>query len=160
MDKSVGIRVEIDPGCKVPQVIIKADQESVLTQNIIKAIERCVAGEYPQITVYNGDAVLLLDQWQITRFYTENRKLIVSTDNGNYETRMNLKELEDILDDSSFVRISRFEIVNLKKVSSFDLSISGTIKVNFDDGSETWVARRYVRTIQEKLRLKRGGESR
>ena len=132
MDKSVGIRVEIDPGCKAPQVIIKADQESVQTQNIIKAIERCVEGEYPQ----------------------------VSTDNGNYETRMNLKELEDILDDSSFVRISRFEIVNLKKVSSFDLSISGTIKVNFDDGSETWVARRYVRTIQEKLSLKRGGESR
>ena len=70
-----------------------------------------------------------------------------------------LAELEEKLDESRFVRISRFELVNIRMISGFDLSMAGTIKVSLKDGTETWVARRYVRTIQEKfMSINQGGK--
>ncbi len=158
MENKICVKVEMDPTCRQPQVIIKTNQESPLVRRMKCAIERCVFDDYPQLTVYNKDEVFLLEQWAITRVYTQNRKLVVCTEEGIYESRMSLRGIEEILNAEDFVRISRFEIINLKKVLAFDLSMTGTIKVRFDDGSETWVARRYVRAIQEKLRLQRGGE--
>ncbi|MBO4510355.1 MAG: LytTR family transcriptional regulator DNA-binding domain-containing protein [Lachnospiraceae bacterium] len=160
MDNRIDIKVEIDQTCASPQVIIKADQHSGLIEKIIYAVERCVSDEYPNITAYNGNEVILLNQWDIIRIYTENRKLTICTKEKTYGSRMSLKELEEILDDEIFVRISRFELINLKKVSSFDLSISGTIKVIFENGTETWVARRCVRSIQEKLKKRASGGDR
>ena len=69
-----------------------------------------------------------------------------------------MREFEEILDKGYFVRISRFEIINLQKVFSFDLSMSGTIRVIFDGASETWVARRYVKDILRKLDKMNKGE--
>ncbi|MCR5053289.1 MAG: LytTR family transcriptional regulator DNA-binding domain-containing protein [Lachnospiraceae bacterium] len=160
MDRKTDIRIEIDPSCSDPQVIIKTAGKSELADRIKKAIEACLDGEYSQVLVYDHDTVIQLPQWDIIRVYTENRKICVKAEKGIYESRANLRELEEILDQKSFVRISRFEIINLRKVTSFDLSITGTIRVSFEDGSDTWVARRYVRTIQEKLKAGRGGESR
>lgn len=159
MDKKISISFEIDNSCEFPQVIIKADQRSEKIDKIIEAIEQCVYADKSRIPVNDGESIILLEQKDIMRVYTENRRVVVSTEAKDHESRMTLKEFEDILDKRYFVRISRFEIINLSKVFSFDLSMSGTIKVIFEGGSETWVARRYVKDILRKLdNMNRGGE--
>ena len=60
-------------------------------------------------------------------------------------------ELEDRLDKSCFLRISHSEIVNLKKVRRFDLSLSGTICVVLADGTTAYASRRYVSKIKDIL---------
>ena len=153
------INVEFDSSCKVPKITIQTNQKTELIENIIYAIERCVEDEVPKVTAYSGETMVLLNQRDISRIYTQNRRLVIGTGDGSYESKLTLKDLEDVLDENIFVRISRFEIVNLRKISAFDLSIAGTIKVFFEDKSETWVARRYVKTIQQKLsRMGKGGE--
>lgn len=157
MEGKIDISVEIDPSCKEPKVIIKTAEINELVEKIKGAAEACAEDQYPRITAYRSGSALLLDQRSIIRIYTENRHLVICTQSGKHESRQTLKELEDALDSESFVRISRFEIVNLRKVSGFDLSIAGTIKVNFEDGTETYVARRYVRSILQKMNLSRSG---
>ncbi|WP_443719645.1 LytTR family transcriptional regulator DNA-binding domain-containing protein, partial [Ruminococcus sp.] len=43
------------------------------------------------------------------------------------------------------------EIINLEKVSRFNLKISGTVYVLFKNGKSTYVSRRYVSKIKERL---------
>ena len=157
MDEKININILMDPSCEEPEVIIKTSKETHLTEKLVYALEQCIKEEYPQLSVFDEDRIFLVNQWDVIRVYTENRRVRVCTVTGTYETKLTLKELEDLLRRDCFIRISRFEIVNLKKITSFDLSISGTIRVKFDDGTVTWVARRYVRDISERLSLRKGG---
>ncbi|MBR3635802.1 MAG: LytTR family transcriptional regulator DNA-binding domain-containing protein [Lachnospiraceae bacterium] len=158
MENRVNISFETDPSCEFPQVIIKADKRTEKIDKIIEAIEKCVHEDVSRISVSDGDSIILLEQKDIMRVYTENRKVVVCTDDKEYESKITLREFEEILDKGYFVRISRFEIINLQKVFSFDLSMSGTIRVIFDGASETWVARRYVKDILRKLDKMNKGE--
>ena len=158
MSGKVNVRLETDPSCQGTEVIIRAVQQTELTDRIVSAIEHCLGNEYPPIAAYQGDILLFVNQTDIIRVYTANRKLILCAKTGRYELRLPLKELEDRLDKERFVRISRFEIINLQEASGFDFSNTGTIRVLFRDGSETWVARRYVQSIQQTLkRIEEGG---
>ncbi len=145
------IRIELDPSCHTPEVVIRTDQETALVERIVSAVDRCVKSDTPRIAVFDGNSALLISQRDIVRVYTEPRKLMVCTEAGRFEARSSLQEMEKTLDRESFVRISRFEIINMEKVAGFDVSVSGTIQVTFDDGSSTWVARRYVRMIEQRL---------
>ena len=151
MKNRIRIEIEIDESLKEPEVVIRTDKDSAFVERIVDAIERCGEEDRSQVTASKDNVMSLLSQKDIIRVYTEQRKLVVSTAGDKYESKSTLKDLEAMLDPKMFVRISRFEIVNLNKVTGFDFSVAGTIKVLFDDGSSTWVARRYVRAIEQKL---------
>lgn len=158
--KQIDIKVEIDPSLKESEVIIRTDQRTELIDQIVAAIERCTIKKYPQIMAISGEKKVLINQQEIVRVYTENRRVIFSTDTRNYYSRLSLRKLEEQLDPAAFVRISRFEIINLRRVSGFDFSIEGTVQVHFDNGRFTWVSRRYVPIIQQTLgRLTKKGRN-
>ena len=62
-------------------------------------------------------------------------------------------KVEVKLDRHTIVRISNSEIINLKKVTALDLTLSGTIKMTLQGGTVCWVSRRYVKKIKEALEL-------
>ena len=150
LDK-VDVHVEIVSSCQRPRVIIQTSQQSELVDRIIKAINEIIGDGQPQMEVIAGGRTVMINQNDVIRIYTENRRLIIHTSTKNYESYYTLRRIEEILDRNQFVRISRFEIINLNRVAGFDFSINGTVNISFDDGSSTWVARRYVSSIQQKL---------
>lgn len=153
MRNAVDIDIEIDPSCADPQIVIRASRMTPEIDAIVHAIENCTGSVYPMVAAYDGETMVLLSQRDIVRVYVESRRLIVRTEQGGFVARKTLAEMEALLDSGRFLRISRSEIINLRKVSNFDFSLTGTIHVRFDDGTSTWVARRYVRSIQETLGL-------
>ena len=156
MPGKINIRLETDPSRRETEVVILTGQKTEWIESLIRTIERCAEEEHPPVMAYKRGVMTLLDQRQLLRVYTENRRVILCAENGRYESRQSLRELEEALDKRYFVRISRFEIVNLRKAASFDFSNAGTIRVIFEGGTETWVARRYVQAIQQTLRNSAG----
>lgn len=49
------------------------------------------------------------------------------------------------------MRISRFEIVNLRRIVKLDTSLTGTIRVQMEGGIQTYVSRRNVARIKRTL---------
>ena len=151
MKNPVEIKIEIDPQCHDPVILIRTDQKTQRVEDIVHAIETCTDSSRPLIAGYKGREMELLSQRDIIRVYVEARKVRIRTGDGLYDSKKTLSWLETVLSAECFVRISRFEIVNIRRIARFDFSIAGTVNIVFDDGSFTWAARRYVRTIQQML---------
>lgn len=149
--RGMQIEVKIDKLCSEPKVIIVSDKMS----DEVSAILKKLSEDTPRLMTIAGfqsDEVILLEPANIVRIYTANSKVFAqTTDNREYTIRRRLYELEELLDKSMFVRISNSEIVNLKYVSGFDLSLAGTICVRMANGLITYVSRRYVAGIRRVL---------
>ena len=158
MKNAVDIEIRIDPDCHDPVILIRTDQKTQEVENIVHAIENCMESRYPLIVGYRDNAMELVSQRDIVRVYVEARKVRICTEKGNYEFRKSLSYLEQLLNPERFIRISRFEIVNIRKIESFDFSTAGTVHIRFGDGAVTWAARRYVRSIQQLLERIETGE--
>lgn len=100
-----------------------------------------------------GETVRLLEPEELVRIYASAGKVLASDGQETYTLRLRLYEAEAQLDPQRFVRISNSELVNLARVQSFDLSLTGTIRVRLSDGTVTYVSRRYVSKLKKQLGL-------
>ncbi len=140
------IEVKIDPSCHEPKLILCTDK---LTDEITLLLKK-LSEETPEVIAgFSGQNVALLAQSDLFRIYTANGKVFAQTEREEYQIRLRLYELEQRLDKRMFARISHSEIINLKQVKSFDLSLTGTIRVSLSNGTATYVSRRYVSKIKQ-----------
>ena len=144
------VEIKIDDNCIDPKVIIITDKVTDEINDILNML----SSKTPEvITGFYNDLAEILSPDDIIRIYAEDGKIFASVNSKEYILRQRLYELEEQLTKFSFVRISNSEIINLKKVRNFDLSLSGTICVTQSDGTATYVSRRYVSKIKKVLGL-------
>ena len=142
------IEVKIENTYTEPKVVILTDQ---MTDEVNEIITKLSENTPQMIAGFQDDLLKVLDQEEIFNLFTENGRVFARTSGGVYSLRTRMYELEERLDKKSFVRISNSEIINLKKVKAFDLSLSGTILVSLLNGTVTYVSRRYVPKIKQLL---------
>ena len=135
------VELKIDNNYKTPLCVIYTDQ---ITEEIKSYITKLSCTTQNTVTGKSGDDVSII-------IYASNGKVFAVTDRGEFTVTQRLYELENSLDYNKFVRISKSEIINLEKVSRFNLKISGTVYVLFKSGKSTYVSRRYVSKIKERL---------
>ena len=146
------LNINIDVGAKEPEILITTAHMTEDVNRVVEFVSRL--DDSP--TILSGirdDKVELLDYDAIIRIYAEEGKVFARTEQGLYQIRLRLYEVEERLDNGKFVRISNSEIVNLKKVKSLDLSFVGTICMELSNGEVSFVSRRYVSKIKKKLGL-------
>lgn len=142
------VEVKIDNSYTDAKIIIMA---ASMTEEIEEILKKLSSDAPKIISGIRNDKVEVLDQKDLIRVYAASGKVFAVTDKGEYTIRLRLYELEERLDVHQFVRISNSEIINIKKVSNFDLSFSGTICVKLTNGTVTYVSRRYVAKIKKFL---------
>ena len=156
MKSMVDIEVVIDEAFVEPMVTIRTREKTEQIESIICAIENISENDFPLIPAYLEDEMEFLSQRDIIRTYTQGRKVIVEveTEKGTsvYTVRKTLFALEEELNTKRFLRISRSEIINLYKVKRFDVGLLGTIGVEFENGTKSWVSRSRVQLVKEMLK--------
>ncbi len=146
------VRAKIDKVYETLEIQICNHELNQQVKQLVEDISAFV-NEGIAATDFRGEKVLL-SLWEILRFYTENQRVMVQDAGGVYTTQEKLYELEEKLPEGQFFRISKSEIVNLKKIRRLDMSVTGTIKVILSDGTETYTSRRNVTKLKQCLGLK------
>lgn len=139
------LEVRLDSSVTEPKVIILTNQ---MTEEVNTIIQMLSDSEQKLIAGFRDDTVTVLDEKDILRIYAANGKVFAVLPSGEYMLRLRLYEAEERLKQHHFIRISNSEIINLKKVRSFDLSFTGTVCVVLIDGSKTYASRRYVTRLK------------
>lgn len=146
------VRARIDKSFDTVEIQVCSSELTPQVKSLVEDISAFV-NEGISGTDSRGEKVMLPLK-DILRFYTENQKVIAQDTAGIYSIQEKLYELEERLDAGQFFRISKSEIVNLKKIKRLDMSITGTIKVLLSDGTETYTSRRNVTKLKQCLGIK------
>lgn len=105
------------------------------------------------INVFKDDEVYIINNEEIVRAYAQNKTVYIETIKDLYKTKLKIYELDERLNKSKFIKISRSEIINLKYVKRLDLSFIGTIAVELKNGKVSYVSRRSLKDFKKEIGL-------
>ena len=147
--KEINIRFERDKTLDGIDVIFRAGEKDAEVEALMQQLIR----NMPQkLTVLDReDCPCVIRESDIITITADGKQVRVITHQGAYRAKQTLQNIETMLSEKTFLRISRFEIVNLAKVLKYDFTIGGTLRIEFDGGMETWASRRYIPMIRERL---------
>lgn len=141
------IDITLDPALEELLVKVLSPGETEELHALLARLE-----EPKRLTGFRDSEAIPLDPGSVLRFYGEDKEVRAQVLGEEiYTVRLRLYELEERLPRREFIRVSHSEIVNWKKVTALDLSLSGTIRVTLEGGVVTYVSRRYVKKIKEVL---------
>ena len=143
--RDMDVEIRLDATRRKPRFIIETAE---MTPELTRLIQQLTARAAVPIIGYQQDKAFPLQQDSLVRVW-----VYAATETGEFLLRQRLWELEERLDSHHFIRISNSEIINLRRVIAFDLSLTGTICVSLQGGQISYVSRRYVRTIRQALGL-------
>lgn len=150
--KRVNTRFEADAGRRNIDVLFRASEEDEQVEALMARVADPLSGV---LTVRDeSDSVVTLPEERIITISVDNKKLRIVADDGAYWLKMPMQDAETMLNPSWFLRISRYDIVNLRRVRQFDFSISGTLRIDLEDGTEAWASRRFIPAIKKRLQGK------
>lgn len=152
MNKRVNVRFEAEEGrCDIDVLFAASEQDDQVTA-LMERIADPLAG---LLTVSDSQgASVSLPEERIVTASSDNKKLRIDADDGTYYLKMSMQDFEKMLNPSMFLRISRYEIINLRKVERFDFSVSGTLRIEMENGTEAWASRRFIPAIKKRLQRK------
>ncbi len=138
-------KVIIDPSCD-QRVEIYAKQNSPLVEDI----KRLAEGYKTELIGYKDKEIVPLDLAEIICITVIGNKVYAICEKEKYLIKERLYVVEAGLPDN-FIKINQSCLANIKKIKSFDASISGTLKVHFQNGYTDYVSRRQLKSIKERL---------
>ena len=130
-------------------VWIYVKERSEEAERLVRLIEE---PRLQEIQGYRDREAIILSLDEIYCFIVEGGKVYALTENERLQVKERLYRIEESAD--GFVKLNQSCIANIKKIKSFDASISGTLTVTFKNGYRDYVSRRQLKAVKERLGLK------
>lgn len=144
----INLEINLSKEFSNPKIVINARE---MTEELEQIISKIQTNTSEKLIGYIEDEAFILEKEEIENVYTENKKVLARVGSKTYVLKKRIFELENILYESNFVRISNSEIVNFRKVVSIDFKLTGTILLRLKSGTITYTSRRYIKKIKEYL---------
>lgn len=138
----------IDPAGE-ERVVVHARQDSDLTRAIFRLVEEHTT----RLVGYRGGEIVPLTPAQIFCITVEGDRVYALCEGEKLQLKQRLYVLEEVLGDG-FVKLNQSCLANMSKVERFDASISGTLKVRFQNGHIDYVSRRQLKHVKERFGIK------
>ena len=133
------------------KVTIQTNQVNDKVKEIINLIEK-IDNNFKKIIGTQNNDIFIININEIICFYSENKNNYCKTNKGIFKVKQPLYELENNLETKNFIRISNSCIININHIAYFNTDITGTIKVQFNDGTFEYISRRRVSTVMKLLK--------
>ena len=147
--RTIKIRFERDASLDHVEVLVRAPEES---EEVAALLDKLADQTSDSIRVFDGYGIVRqIQQEEIVSASMDNKLVNIVTVDGTWYTRQTLQSLEAVLDPHRFLRISRYELINLDKVHRYDFSVAGTLRLELEGGTETWASRRCIPAIRKRL---------
>lgn len=150
-EATLKIEIRIDEACAEPRLVIFTREVTPEINELVRKFTDLPAATAGYLIGYQDERLEILQPESIIRVYADQQKVFAQTEAGIYVLRMRLYEVEEKLSPAHFIRISNAEIVNFRKVKNLDMSLTGTICLNFQTGGKSFVSRRYIGKIKSYL---------
>ena len=145
----MNVELKIDKSIKESKVVIYASEATTEITDLVNKLQKYSSNK--TIVGQLEDKNYLLDRDEIESFYSEESKIYARANNKIYKVKYKLKELEEMFEHTTFIRISKYEIANFNKVESLDVNANALICLRYKSGEITYVSRRNVKKIKEYL---------
>lgn len=144
----IKVLFEQDTSLDCVEVTVKsAERDEQIDELIAK-----IGGSLQQMTVSDENGVLKnISTDEIFIISVNGKKLNIITESDSYSVRGSLQSIENSLDARDFIRISRYELINISKVNRYDFTLKGTLRIEFKNGIEAWASRRCIPNIRKML---------
>ncbi len=131
------------------QVIIKCPQ----TDDTVLRLKSYIELFDEKIKAKKGEDFELVNIQDVLYFEAVDNRTFLYTADDAMEIKQRLYELEGMLSDKDFVRISKSQIVNINKIKSLKPELNRTILATMCNGERLSISRRYVQAIKNILSI-------
>ena len=97
--------------------------------------------------------LFFINSFDVLYFESVDNRTFLYTENDVLEVKQRLYELEMILSEKDFIRISKSQIVNINKIKSLKPELNRTILATMCNGEQLYISRKYVQAIRNMLSI-------
>ncbi len=118
----------------------------------IKEIVTFVKTRQGSLTGLQGDSQFEVPVSEVCYIEVVDNRVFLYTIKQVYETRQKLYELEELLREKYFLRVSKALLLNLMKVRSIKPALNGRFIAVLQNGEEVIISRKYVPELKAALK--------
>lgn len=146
------ITIETPSPGEEDEIIIRVSQ---LTEDILDTVKKLKNNDAKDsVAVVNGDAILMLQTKDIFYFDAVDNRVFAYTKDKSYEIKKKLYEIEEDYTFSSFIRVSKNTIINIRKIERLSPEFNGRFVAKLINNEDVLISRGYVPALKKKLGIK------
>ncbi|MCI1591152.1 LytTR family DNA-binding domain-containing protein [Heyndrickxia oleronia] len=148
------IKLIIDEKIEETEIQIHANTFTDEIEQIMKFLK---SSKTEVIDGYLKQEIYMLKISEIFFVYSEGAKVYFQTDEDEYESKLKLYEVEEILE-KDFVRVNKSTLVNISKISYMKMEKIGMMQLVMENGTTAHVSRKYLKNLKKRLGIGRDGK--